>query len=150
MIRNERGDLQADRTKIVNVWKSYFDKLLNVHNGEQTEGFEIHNAEPWIPETSEIEIEMSAKKLKSFKSPGIDNIPAELIKAVGTALIKEIHKLIIDIWRMEELPKEWKTSIIVPIYKKGDKSDCNNDRGISLLPTCYKVLSNVLLTNLSV
>jgi len=58
--------------------------------------------------------------------------------------------LISAIWRKEELSKEWKTSIIVPIYKKGDKSDCNNYRRISLLPTCYKVLSNILLTRLSV
>jgi len=141
MIRNERGDLQADPIKIVDVWKSYFEKLLNVHNGEETEEFEIHTAEPWIPEPSETEIEMSVKKLKNFKSPGIDNIPAELIKAGGTALIKELHKLISAIWRKEELPKKWKTSIIVPIYKKkGDKSDCNN----------YKVLSNILLIRLSV
>jgi len=70
----------------------------------------------------EIEIEMSVKKLKNFISPGIDNIPAELIKAGGTALIKVLHKLS-AIWGKEEFPKEWKTSIIVPIYKKGDKSD---------------------------
>ena len=150
MIRNERGDLQADPTKIIDVWKSYFDKLLNVHNGEQTEKFQIHTAVPWIPEPSEIEVEMSIKKLKNFKSPGIDNIPAELIKAGGTALTKELHRLISAIWRKEELPKEWKTSVIFKIYKKGDNSDCNNYGGISLLPTCYKVLSNILLTRLSV
>jgi len=66
------------------------------------------------------------------------------------ALIKELHKLISALWRKKELPKEWKTSIIVPIYKKGDKSDCNNYRGNSLLPTCYKELSNILLTRVSV
>jgi len=69
---------------------------------------------------------MSVKKLKKIKSPGTDNIPAELIKTGGTALIKELHKLISAIWRKEELPNECKTSIIVPIYKKGDTSDCNN------------------------
>ena len=58
-------------------------------------------------------------------------------------------KLIIAIWNKEELPGEWKKSIIVPIHKKGDKTDCNNYRGISLLPTTYKILSKILLSKLS-
>ena len=47
------------------------------------------------------------------------------------------------------MPEEWKESIIVPIHKKGDKTDCNNYRGISLLPTTYKILSNILLSRLT-
>jgi hypothetical protein len=58
------------------------------------------------------------------------------------------RKLIIAIWNKEELPEEWKESIIVPIHKKGDKTDCNNYWGISLLPTTYKILSNILLSRL--
>ena len=60
----------------------------------------------------------------------------------------EIHKLIASIWKKEKLPEEWKESIIVPIHKKGDKTDCNNCRGISHLPTTYKILSNILLSRL--
>ena len=88
------------------------------------------------------------KKLKSHKSPGIDQIPAELIKAGGSTIHCAIHKLIIAIWNKEELPGEWKESIIVPVHKKGDKTDCNNYRGISLLPSTYKILSNMLLSRL--
>ena len=91
---------------------------------------------------------MVIEKLKSHKSPGIDQIPAELIKAGGRTIRCAIHKLIISIWIKDELPDEWKESIIVPIHKKGDKTDCNNYRGISLLSTTYKILSNILLSRL--
>jgi len=89
---------------------------------------------------------LDIEKLKSHKSPGIDQIPVELIKAGGKTFRCEINKLIISIWNKEELPEEWKESIIVPIYKKGDKTDCSNYTGISPLPTTYKILSNILLS----
>ena len=81
-----------------------------------------------------------------YKSPGTDQIPAELIKAVGRTIRGAINKLIIAIWNKEELPEEWKESVIVAIHKKGDKTECNNYRGISLLPATYKILSNILLS----
>jgi hypothetical protein len=86
-----------------------------------------------VPEPTAFEFELSIENLKSHKSPGIVQIPAELIKAGGRTIRCAIPKLIISIWNKEELPEEWKKSIIVPIYKKGGKTDCNNDRGISLL-----------------
>jgi hypothetical protein len=95
------------------------------------------------------EVEMAIEKLKCHKSPGIDPIPAELIKAGGTTIRIEIHKRINSIWNKEESTKEWKESIIVPIYKKGSKTDCNNYRGISLLSTTYKILSSILLSKLT-
>ena len=63
---------------------------------------------------------------KSHKSPGIDQIPAELIKAGGRTICLEIHKLIISIWKKEKLPEELRESVIKPIHKKGDKTDCSN------------------------
>ena len=46
------------------------------------------------------------------------------------------------------MPEEWKDSIILPIFKNGDKTDCCNHRGISLLQTKYKTLSKILLSRL--
>jgi hypothetical protein len=57
---------------------------------------------------------------------GTDQILAELIKAGGEALCSEIHKLICSVWNKKEFPQQWKESVILPIYKKGDKTDCNN------------------------
>jgi len=82
---------------------------------------------------------MAIEKLRSHRSPGIDQIPAEFIKVRGSTIRYEIHKLIISVWNKEELPEEWKESIISPIYKMGDKTDCSNYRGISLFPNTYKI-----------
>jgi hypothetical protein len=62
------------------------------------------------------------KSLKRHKSRGIDQIPAELIKAGGRIIRSEVLKLILSVWNKEELPEEWKESVIVPIYKKDDKN----------------------------
>ena len=109
----------------------------------------MHTAEPLVPEPSAFEVDLATENFKSHKSPGINQIPAELIKEGGRTIRYLIHKLIVSIWNKEELPEEWKVSIIVPIHKKEDKTDCNNYRGISLLPTTYKSLSNILLSRLT-
>ena len=69
----------------------------------------------------------------------------ELIKAGGRTIRSGAHKLIISVRNKEELPEEWKESIIVPIYKRGDKTDSSSYRGISLLSTTYRISSNILL-----
>ena len=55
---------------------------------------EINTAEPLVPEPSVLEVELAIRKLKSHKSPGIDQIPAELIKTGGSTIRCTIHKLI--------------------------------------------------------
>jgi len=53
-----------------------------------------------VPEPSAFEVEVAIEKLKSHKSPGIDPIPSELIKAGSRTIRCEIHKLIICIWKI--------------------------------------------------
>jgi hypothetical protein len=64
---------------------------------------------------------------------GSGQIKAELIKAGGEILLSGILNLIDSIWNREELPDLCKDSIIVSIYRKGYKTDCNNYGGISVL-----------------
>jgi hypothetical protein len=85
--------------------------------------------------------------LKGYKSPGTDQIPAELIQAGGETLYSEIHRLICCIWNKGIATAV--EGIYVPIYRKGDKTGCNNYRGISLLSTAYKILPNIFLTRLT-
>jgi len=71
-----------------------------------------------------------------------------LIKAGGRTIHFEMHKLINSIWNKEELPKKWK-KLNLPTCKKGDETDCCNYRGISVLLTTCKMLSNILLSKLT-
>jgi hypothetical protein len=87
---------------------------------------EMHTAEPFVPQPSASKVEVAIGKFKEYKSPGVDQIPAELIQAQGETLHLEVHKLFKLIWNKEELPHLWKESTVVPIHKKGDKTDCSN------------------------
>jgi hypothetical protein len=90
---------------------------LNVHGVNDVRQTEIHTAEPLVSESSPFEIEMAIEKLKSYKSPGIDEILAELIQIGGNTSCSEIHKLTNSVWNKEELSQQWKESIIIPIHK---------------------------------
>jgi hypothetical protein len=107
-------------------WRNIFSQLFNVHGVSDVRQTEIRIAEPLVPEPSEFEVEMAIEKLKRQKSPSIDKNPAELIKTGGRKIRSEIRKLIISVWNKEELPEEWKKSISLSVYKKGDKMNCSN------------------------
>ena len=110
------GILVTDSLSILASWRNHFSQQLNVHGVKYVRQTEIHTAEPLVPVLSASEVEMAIEKLKRHKSPSIDQIPAELIKASGMAIHYEIHKLINGIWKEEELPEQWKEVIMVPTY----------------------------------
>jgi len=69
-------------------------------------------------------------------------LPAELFKEGGDVFLEGTH-LICMIWREYKIPDEWKESLIAPVFKEGDRSQCNKYRDISLLTTGHKILSNM-------
>jgi hypothetical protein len=121
---------------------------MNVYNVNDVRPLEVHTAEPLVPGPSCLEAEIVIAKLEKYKLSGSDHILAELIHVGGQIFLSTFHKLINSTWNKEELPDQWKESIIVPIHKKGDKSDCNNYHEILLLSISYNILSNILLSRL--
>jgi hypothetical protein len=149
LVNDENGDLLADSHNIINRWKNYFSQLLSVRRVNDVGQIEIHTAEPLVPESIPSDVEIAIAKFKNYKSLGNDQILAELIQAEGETLLSVIHKLINSIWSKEELPDQLKESIIVPIYKTDNTTDCSNYPGISLLSTLYNIVSNILLSRLN-
>jgi hypothetical protein len=65
--------------------------LLNVNWVNDVRQTDLHIAEPLVPEPIAFEVEVAIEELKRHKSPGIDQIPAEIIKAGGRTVHSEIH-----------------------------------------------------------
>jgi hypothetical protein len=83
-----------------------FNQVLNVRGVHDVRQMDIQTAEPLVLEPSLVEVKIAIGKLKSYKSPVIDQIPAELIKEGGETLYSKIHKLICSILNKEELPQQ--------------------------------------------
>ena len=81
----------------------------------------------------EEEVAAAIKNLKKGKSPGEDNITAEMLQAGEECSVRMMHTLCNKIYQEEQCPADWGKAVIVPLFKKGDKKECNNYRGISLL-----------------
>ncbi|XP_076067687.1 uncharacterized protein LOC143040480 [Oratosquilla oratoria] len=96
-----------------------------------------------------VEVKEAINTLKNNKVAGLDGIPAEIYKIGGSLLHYQLHQLLIKIWTNEELPSDLRDSAIITIYKrKGERSECGNYRGISLLATAGKVLARIMNNSL--
>jgi hypothetical protein len=76
-VKDGNGNLLADSHSILNRWKNYFSQLLNVHSVSDVRQIEVHVAEPLVPGPSHLEVEIAITKLKKYKLPSNDQLPAE-------------------------------------------------------------------------
>jgi len=138
MIRNKKGELAMNIKEKAEIWKEYFDKLLNTE--EPKELIKTGNRGINEVEVDELTIE-DVKKKKSnekfkFQPPchrkaaGTDGIHSELINYERNELLNRMYQLVRQIWEGERIPEEYKETIIVPIYKKGERGSCENYRGM--------------------
>ena len=143
----------SDSKRVVARWSEHFQKLLNVPGDIDHEA--LDNIPQRITKTSLDEIptmdEMARAiaSLKDGKAPGGDGIPAEVWKHGGDNLFRRLHQLITNAWEMGSVPQAWKDASIITIYKKGDRTDCGNYRGISLLSIAGKIFARILHNRLS-
>jgi len=152
-MKDRHSNLVSEPKLIVENFKEYFDNLLNDSAKQNIsyspyEKLVYQTAELELPESSMDEIEAIVKSLKNNKAPGKNIINSELLKIAGKDLLKILHNLISSIWKSEKIEDDWYTAILCPIFKKGDPSNTENYRGISLLDATYNVISTAILNRI--
>jgi hypothetical protein len=127
------------------------EQFLNYYTDLWTDVTHEHkNEEIWQTETqgeqeiTKEDLQTALLKTKNGKSKGDDGINSELYKNEGDKFHSRLLKFLINIYKNSQIPNEWKISIIVSIYKNGDKRKPESYRGINLLNTCYKIFSTIL------
>jgi hypothetical protein len=78
--------LITDSNSILTKWRNYSSHLFNVYGVSDVRQTEIHISEPPVPEPSAFQVEMATENVLRHKSPAIDQIPAEMIKAGGRTI----------------------------------------------------------------
>lgn len=142
----------TDSEGILLRWKSHFENLLNDHADTPDDLLRMtpqHPVRQWmsLPPSMQ-ELNKAINHMKPGKAPGPDNIPLELITFGGPELKNSLLLLILKIWETKSPPSDFRDSNIITIFKKGDREDCNNYRGISLLSIASKIFARILLNRL--
>lgn len=147
--------LIKEKSKILERWAEHFQELLNRTNLHDQSALDelptLPTAQEIDAEPSQAEVTKALHSLKNKKSPGEDGVPGEVFKYGGPQLGSYMHSFLVLCWRNRKIPERWKNANIISIYKrKGDRSECGNSRGISLLDVAGKVLARIILHRLLV
>ena len=146
-VKDQDGKTIFGKEALSKRWMEYFNSLLNrPPPSNPPDILPARNELPIScdPPTKE-EIVDAINKLKRGKAAGPDQIPPEAIKADAIGTAHALHPLFTRIWNEGTFPTDWKEGHLVKLAKKGDLSNCNNYRGITLLSIPGKVFNRIIL-----
>ena len=153
-IKDKNGRILQTEEEQNKRWVEHFKEILNQPEPTETFDFpEEENCQQLDVKTGiieEDEMNKAINRLKNNKSPGTDQIPAEILKHGGPKLREKLTNLCNLCWKEQQVPEEWKKGIIIKLPKKGNLCCCGNWRGITLLSVPGKVLCLILLERLKI
>lgn len=152
-LKSSTGEIITDKGQQMERWVEHYSDLYSKENTVSDSALEAIERLPTMNELDAVptvvELSKAIDSLASGKAPGSDGIPPDLIKHCKTTLLLPLHEVLCQCWQEGSVPQDMKDAKIITIYKnKGERSDCNNYRGISLLSIVGKVFARVILIRL--
>ncbi|GFO00874.1 RNA-directed DNA polymerase from mobile element jockey-like [Plakobranchus ocellatus] len=133
-----------EKEDILNRWSEY---ITEFYHDDRDPPPTISNEDEG-PHILEEEIQMALKKMKKGKAAGPDDIPSEMLTALGEFGIKEVIKLLNTIHATGEIPTNLKKSVYIALPKKLGTVECDQHRTISLMSHLTKVMLRVLMNRI--
>ena len=100
------------------------------------------------PDILECEVKWALGSITMNKASGDDGIPVELFQILKDDAVKVLHSICQWIWKTQQWPQDWKSSVFIPIPKKGNAKECSNYHTIALITHTSKVMLNILQASL--
>ena len=82
------------------------------------------------------------------KASGGDGMPVELLQILKDDAVKLLHAICQQIWKTQQWPQDWKTSVFIPIPKKSSDKECLNYHTIAFISHASKVMLKILQARL--
>lgn len=152
-LKLKNGEPITDREAQMDRWVEHYHDLYSTENVVTEPALNSIKTLPVMEELDREptmdEVSDAIDALHNGKAPGSDNIPPEAIKCGKDVLCQHLHDFFCTCWKEGLVPQDLRDARITTLYKnKGERSDCNNYRGISLLSIIGKVLARIVLSRL--
>ena len=100
------------------------------------------------PDILECEVKWSLENITMNKASGGFGIPDELFQILKDDAVKVLHSICQQIWKTQQWSQDWKTSVFIPIPKKGNPKECSYYRTIALISHTSKIMLKILQARL--
>ena len=100
------------------------------------------------PDILEREVKWALRSITRNKASGGDGIPVELYQILKDDAVKVLHSICQQIWKTQQWPQDWKSSVFIAILKKGNAKECSDYRAIVLISHASKVMLKILQASL--
>ena len=100
------------------------------------------------PDILECEVKWALESITTNKASGGNGIPVKLFRILKDHAVKVLHSICQQIWKTQQWPQNWKSSVFIPFPKKGNAKECSNYRTIALISHANKVMLKILQARL--
>ena len=146
LIKDRNGMDLTEAEDIKKRWQEYTEEMYkkDLHNPDNHDGV-ITQLEPDI---LECEVKWALESITMNKASGGDGIPVELFQILKDDTVKVLHSICQQVWKAQQWPQDWKSSVFILIPKKGNAKECSNYLTFALISHARKVMLKILQTRL--